>query len=195
MLSLAGDIPDLLGVGEGAGLCSGVNTLAEVFARSGNRRATAPLAMAKEFSDKPATHARAHDRMATFLGDFLGIIPSSGDWLNFRHALARNAWGTNIQSARRTTRQFSLVVKDEPIRGFIPGSFTVSGLMHANSYRVASGPGIVLYCFAGADFSVSGAGALAGATLALVMASTGLGTRNGLISTAFSRCPSLQTTS
>jgi len=80
MLSLAGEIPDLTGVGDGAGLCSGVNTLADVFARSGNRWAAAPLAMAKEFSDKPAAHARAHVRMATFLGDFLGIIHSSGDW-------------------------------------------------------------------------------------------------------------------
>src|SRR5260370_13365739 len=80
MLSLAGEIPGLVGVGDGAGRCSGINTLAEVWASSGNRWATAPLAMAKEFSDKPATHARAHVRMATFLGDCLGIIPSSGDW-------------------------------------------------------------------------------------------------------------------
>ena len=46
---------------------------------AGTLRATAPLAMANEFSNKPATHAKAHVLMATFLGDCLGIIPSSGD--------------------------------------------------------------------------------------------------------------------
>src|SRR5438045_3976509 len=106
MLSLAGDIPDL-GVGVGTGFCSGNEAAFEVLKDTGARRATAPLAMANELSDKPATHARAHVLMATFFGDCLGIIPSSGDWLNFRHALARNASRTNIQSAHRTTRLFS----------------------------------------------------------------------------------------
>jgi len=91
MLSLAGEIPGLAGVGDGTGLCSAVNTLAEFFARRGALWATAPLAIAKELRDKPATQARAHVLMARFLGDCLGIIPSSGDWPNFRHALARNA--------------------------------------------------------------------------------------------------------
>jgi len=79
---LAGDIPGFTGVGDGAGFCSGDNTLAEFFGGCGALRATAPLAMAKELRDRPATHARAHVLMATFLGDFLGIFPSSGDWLN-----------------------------------------------------------------------------------------------------------------
>src|SRR6266853_2008858 len=82
MLSLAGEIPGLTGAGDGAGFCSGDNALVEFFVGSGALRATAPLAMAKELSDKPATHARAHVLMATFFGDCLGIIPSSGDWLN-----------------------------------------------------------------------------------------------------------------
>src|SRR5712671_6333474 len=100
MLSLPGEIAGLVGVGEGAGICSGVNTLAEVFARSGAMwAATAPLAMANEFRDKPATHARAHVRMATFLGDFLGIIPSSRDRLNFRQR-ARSKCLRNEHSKR-----------------------------------------------------------------------------------------------
>jgi len=90
-LSFAGDIPGLAGVGDGVGFCSGDTALGEVLADAGTLRATAPLAMANELSDKPATHARAHVLMATFLGDCLGIIPSSGDGPNFRHALARNA--------------------------------------------------------------------------------------------------------
>jgi hypothetical protein len=79
---LAGEIPGLTGVGDGAGFCSGDNALVEFFTGCGALRATAPLAMAKELSDKPATHAKAHVLMATFFGDCLGIIPSSGDWLN-----------------------------------------------------------------------------------------------------------------
>jgi len=79
MLSFAGDIPGLTGVGVGVGFCSGDNALVSVLKDAGALRATAPLAMANEFSNKPATHARAHVLMATFLGDCLGIIPSSGD--------------------------------------------------------------------------------------------------------------------
>jgi hypothetical protein len=36
--------------------------------------------MANEFSNKPVAHAREHVLMATFLGDCLGIILTSGDW-------------------------------------------------------------------------------------------------------------------
>ena len=82
MLSFPGDIPGLTGVGDGAGPCSGANAAVEVLKDTGALRATAPLATANELSDKPATHARAHVLMAIFLGDCLGIIPSSGDWLN-----------------------------------------------------------------------------------------------------------------
>src|SRR6266550_2991394 len=83
MLSFAGDIPGLTGGGVGVGFCSGHNPLVSVLTYAGALRATAPLAMANEFSNKPATHARAHVLIATFLGDCLGIIPSSGDRLNF----------------------------------------------------------------------------------------------------------------
>src|SRR5712691_10552305 len=100
MLSLAGDIPGLTGVGDGDGSVFGSARVA-VFTDTGARRATAPLAMANELSDKPATHARAQVRMATFLGDCLGIIPSSGDWaeLSATHSLEMPQ-ETNIQSAR-----------------------------------------------------------------------------------------------
>src|SRR5260370_35088893 len=98
MLSFAGDIPGLGGVGEGSG--SGVSTRAEV--RADLTVVAAPPANAKVLSDKPATHASAHVRTATFLKDCLGIVPSSGTGLNIRHALARKCLGTNIQSARRT---------------------------------------------------------------------------------------------
>jgi hypothetical protein len=83
MLSFDGEIPGLAGVGDGDGFCSSDNTPVEVLKDPEALRATAPLAMAKELSNRPTTHARAHVLMATFLGDCLGIIPSSGDWLNF----------------------------------------------------------------------------------------------------------------
>src|SRR5260221_11341062 len=75
--------------------------------------------MANELSDKPETSARAHVLMATFLGDCLGIIPSSGDWaeLSATRSLEMPE-GTNIQSTRRTTRQFSRVVKSEQSQTF-----------------------------------------------------------------------------
>jgi hypothetical protein len=82
-LSFAGVIPGLTGVGDGDGFCSGDNAFPEFFKDPGALRRAAPLAMANELSNKPTTHARAHVLMATFLGDCLGIIPSSGDWLNF----------------------------------------------------------------------------------------------------------------
>ncbi|OLD28312.1 MAG: hypothetical protein AUJ04_01795 [Acidobacteria bacterium 13_1_40CM_3_55_6] len=61
--------------------------------------------------DNPATHASAHVLTAKDLRNSLGIIPSSGIWLNIRSAPARNAGITNIQSAHRTKRGFSPVVK------------------------------------------------------------------------------------
>src|SRR5260370_34299162 len=66
---------------------------------------------AKVLIDNPATHASAYVPTAKDLRNSLGIIPSSGIWLNIRRALARNAGMTNIQSAHRTKRGFSPVVK------------------------------------------------------------------------------------
>src|SRR6267378_1270587 len=83
MLAFAGDIPGLTGVGVGVGFCCGDDALVSVLTDAGALRATAPLAMANEFSNKPEAHARAHVLMATFLGDCLGIIPSSGDEAEF----------------------------------------------------------------------------------------------------------------
>jgi len=88
-LSFAGDIPDRAGVGDGDGFCSGDNAL--VVLADDPARPRAAAAMANVLSDKPAIHARAHVRMAAFFRGRLGIIPSSRDVLNFRHALARNA--------------------------------------------------------------------------------------------------------
>ncbi len=91
MLSFAGVIPGRIGVGDGDGFCSGANVAVEILTDSVGVRLAAPLAMAKVLSDKPTTHASAHVLIATDLRGCLGIIPSSGIWLNFRRALARNA--------------------------------------------------------------------------------------------------------
>src|SRR6185503_7135910 len=58
IFSLAGVIPGLSGVGVGSGSDSGPRAAEEVLADPGDRLA-APLAIANELSDSPATHASA----------------------------------------------------------------------------------------------------------------------------------------
>src|SRR2546426_3516904 len=82
MLSLPGVIPGRPGVGEGDGFCSRANADLDVLTDPITARVAEPLAMAKVFSDRPMTHASAHVLIATDLRGCLGIIPSSGAWLN-----------------------------------------------------------------------------------------------------------------
>jgi hypothetical protein len=85
MLSLAGDMPDRAGVGVGEGFCSSDTSRVLLAEPTGMRPGTrAAAAMANVLIDKPAIHASAHVRMAAFFRGRLGIIPSSGDLLNFR---------------------------------------------------------------------------------------------------------------
>src|SRR5258706_153974 len=141
MLSFAGDIPGLTGVGDGDGSVFG-NARVAVFADTGARRATAPLAMANELSDKPETSARAHVLMATFLGDCLGIIPSSGDWaeLSATRSLEmpqRNEHSKHAPHKRGSSVGLSKVNKAKRFR--TGQSFTALGPTHANTGRVTIG--------------------------------------------------------
>lgn len=87
MLSFAGETGAFCGVGEASG--NGESDVAELRERFALVLADAPTANAKLLSDKPAAHARAHALTARFL-EYLGIIPSSGDWAELRRTLARN---------------------------------------------------------------------------------------------------------
>src|SRR6185503_16451369 len=83
------------------------------------------------------------------------------DWTELPPRARSKCLITNIQSARRTKRQFSLIVKSEQSRC----SKLHWSIVHALSLSPAKcsqgvGPGIVGYCFAGAaGFSDSCAGA------------------------------------
>jgi hypothetical protein len=74
MLSLAGDDPDLAGVGEASGLA--IRKLADVRADL-TVLAEPARANVKPLRDKPLAHASANVLIATFF-KCLGIVPSSG---------------------------------------------------------------------------------------------------------------------
>jgi hypothetical protein len=118
MLSFAGELAefDATGVGEGSGW-AGIMVRA---ARADFRvvLAEAATAKAKLLRDKPATHARAQVLTATFL-KCLGIDSLLRDWLDHRHALARNAFIKHSERGR-TTRKFSLLSKKRT-KGFVQG--------------------------------------------------------------------------
>src|ERR1041385_8435353 len=86
MWSLAGETGAFCGVGEASG--NGTSDIAELRERFALVLADAPTANAKLLSDKPAAHASAHALTARFL-EYLGIIPSSGDWLTPPHARSK----------------------------------------------------------------------------------------------------------
>jgi hypothetical protein len=65
MLSFAGDMPGLAGVGEGSGINSVASASEEVRADPGNR--VTGLAIANVLSEIPTTHASAQVRTATDL--------------------------------------------------------------------------------------------------------------------------------
>jgi hypothetical protein len=110
-LSFPGEIPGRAG-GVGEGFCNGINVRAARLSDKDAVEFELP-ANAKVLIDNPATHASAHVLTAKDLRNSLGIIPSSGTWLNIRRALARNARLTNIQSAHRTKRDSVRFVKGE----------------------------------------------------------------------------------
>src|SRR6187549_643678 len=117
MLSFAGVFAafNATGVGEGSGW-AGIIERARL-ADFRVVRAEAATANAKLFRDKPATHARAQVLTAIFL-KCLGIIPSSGiSWTAVTRLLEMPG---DIQSADRTTRQFSLLSKKRT-KGFVQG--------------------------------------------------------------------------
>jgi len=65
MLSFAGDMPGLAGVGDGSGIDSGASASEVVLRDPGNR--VADPAMANVLSDSPTMHASAQVRTATDL--------------------------------------------------------------------------------------------------------------------------------
>jgi|SRR5215472_5747738 len=101
MLSFAGEATATSGVGDGCG--DGMNTVRALREAFADVRAEALIPSAKVLSDKPATHAKAQVRTATFL-KCLGIIPSSGILADSATTLARECQITAISNGRRTTR-------------------------------------------------------------------------------------------
>jgi len=92
MLSLVGDIPDDLGVGDG----EGAGTIKVDLAFSVRvARTLEPPAMAKLFNKSPTIHARALMRTIVSFRGVLGIISLLRNLLNIRHPLRSKCPLTN----------------------------------------------------------------------------------------------------
>ena len=78
MLSFAGDMTGLAGVGKGIGFCSGAFARTRDLLAIEAMRPAEPLAMANVLSVKPTMHASAQALTTANFRGCLGIIPSSG---------------------------------------------------------------------------------------------------------------------
>jgi hypothetical protein len=141
MLSLAGDIPERAGVGDGEGVSSGARTLVEVRADPAASRAAPPLAAANVFIDKPTRQTSAHVRVAIFLWGRLGIIPSSGDFLNSatRPLEMPEERTFKARAAQRSSSVFLSKVNKANARVRMVNRSRVKGRTHANNFRIRLG--------------------------------------------------------